>query len=87
MLGYRIRYPPSINRTTPIQTTSARSSREILDSEAESNNDDDILHDKNLKIELKSALSLIKIDKKIIAKYKVTRVIKVESLDLNRRLS
>ena len=73
-------------RTTPIQRTPARSSREIPDSEAESDDDDNVLQDGNRKTELESALPQVKTDKEAIAEYEATRAAEAESLDLNGRL-
>ena len=74
-------------RTTPIQRTSARPPREIPDSEAESDDDDDnVLQDGNRKTELESALPLVKTDKEAIAEYEATRAAEADGLDLNGRL-
>ena len=78
--------PEDEGRTTPIQRTLARSSREIPDSEAESDDDDNFVHDENRKTELESALPPVKTDKEAIAEYEATRAAEAESLDLNGRL-
>ena len=72
--------------TTPIQRTPARLSREIPDSEAESDDDDNIAHDGNRRTELESTLPPVKTDKEAIAEYEATRAAEAESLDLNGRL-
>ena len=75
------------DRTSPIPRTPVRSSREIPDSEAESDDDDDVgLQHINRKTELESALPPIKTDKEAIAEYEATRAAEAESLDLNGRL-
>lgn len=73
-------------RTTPIQRTPVRPSREIPDSEAESDDDDDLLLSGNGKTELESALLPVKTDKEAIAEYEATRAAEAEGLDLNGRL-
>lgn len=73
-------------RTTPIQRTPIRPSREIPDSEAESDDDDSVLQDRNPKTELESALPPVKTDKDAIAEYEATRAAESEGLDLNGRL-
>ena len=73
-------------RTTTLHGPSVRPSREIPDSEAESDDDDDILTDRNRKTELESALPPVKTDKEAIAEYEATRAAEAESLDLNGRL-
>ena len=73
-------------RTSPIQRTPVRSSREIPDSEAESDDDDVVLQSENRKTELESALPPVKTDKEAIAEYEATRAAEAESLDLNGRL-
>lgn len=73
-------------RTTPIQRTPIRPSREIPDSEAESDDDDSVLQDRNPKTELESALPPVKTDKEAIAEYEATRAAESEGLDLNGRL-
>lgn len=70
--------------TTPIRRV--RPSREIPDSEAESDDDDSVLQDRNQKTELESALPPVKTDKEAIAEYEATRAAEAESLDLNGRL-
>lgn len=72
-------------RTTPVQRTPARPTREILDSEAESADDDDVLEEPR-KTELESALPRVRTDKEAIAEYEATRAAEAESLDLNGRL-
>lgn len=72
-------------RTSPIQRTPVRSSREIPDSEAESD-DEDILQSETRKTELESALPPVKTDKEAIAEYEATRAAEAEGLDLNGRL-
>ena len=74
--------PEDEGRTSP----PARSSREIPDSEAESDDDDNLIHDGNRKTELESALPPVKTDKEAIAEYEATRAAEAESLDLNGRL-
>lgn len=69
-------------RTTPVQTTT----REIPDSEAESDDDDIVPQDGNRKTELESSLPLVKTDKEAIAEYEATRAAEAESLDLSGRL-
>lgn len=74
-------------RTTPIQRTPVRPTREIPDSEAESDDDEDnVLPDGNRKTELESALPPVKTDKEAIAEYEATRAAETESLDINGRL-
>lgn len=73
-------------RTTPIQRTPVCPSREIPDSEAESDDDDSVLQDRNPKTELESALPPVKTDKEAIAEYEATRAAESEGLDLNGRL-
>lgn len=73
-------------RTTPIQRTPIRPSREIPDSEAESDDDDSVLQDRNPKTELESALLPVKTDKEAIAEYEATRAAESQGLDLNGRL-
>lgn len=73
-------------RNTPIQRTSVRPSREIPDSEEESDDDDNVLQDGNQKTELESALPPVKTDKEAIAEYEATRAAEAEGLDLNARL-
>ena len=73
-------------RTTPVRRTSARPSREIPDSEAESDDDDDVLQEGNRKTELESALPPVTTDKEAIAEYEATRAAEAESLDLIGRL-
>ncbi|KAL9127433.1 MAG: hypothetical protein Q9175_007734 [Cornicularia normoerica] len=73
-------------RATPIQRTRVRPSREIPDSEAESDDDDDLLRDGNRKTELESALPPVKTDKEAIAEYEATRAAEAQSLDLHGRL-
>lgn len=73
-------------RTTPIQRTPVRPSREVPDSEADSDDDDNIVQDGNPKTELESALPPVKTDKEAIAEYEATRAAEAESLDLNGRL-
>ena len=72
-------------RATPIQTR-VRSPREIPDSEAESDDDDDIIQESNQRTELESALAPVKTDKEAIAEYEATRAAEAETLDLNGRL-
>ena len=72
--------------TTPIQRTPVRPSREIPDSEEETDDDDNVLQDGNRKTELESALPPVKTDKEAIAEYEATRAAEAESLDLNARL-
>ena len=72
-------------RTSPLPRTPVRSSREIPDSEAESD-DDTVPQHLNRKTELESALPPIKTDKEAIAEYEATRAAEAESLDLNGRL-
>ena len=75
------------SRTTPTQRTAVRTSREIPDSEAESDDDDDnLLQDGSRKTELESALPPVKTDKEAIAQYEATRAAEAESLDLSGRL-
>ena len=73
-------------RSTPTQRTPTRSSREIPDSEAESDDDDHVIHHGNRKTELESTLPPVKTDKEAIAEYEATRAAEAESLDLNARL-
>lgn len=73
-------------RATPIQRTRVRPSREIPDSEAESDDDDDLLRDGNRKTELESALPPVETDKEAIAEYEATRAAEAQSLDLHGRL-
>ena len=73
-------------RTSPVHRTPVRSSREIPDSEAESDEDDDALQNGNRKTELESALPPVKTDKEAIAEYEATRAAEAESLDLDGRL-
>lgn len=73
-------------RTTPVQTTPARPTREIPDSEAESDDDDIVSQYGNRRTELESALPPVKTDKEAIAEYEATRAAEAESLDLNGRL-
>lgn len=73
-------------RTTPVQTTPARPTREIPDSEAESDDDDIVPQDGNRKTELESSLPPVKTDKEAIAEYEATRAAEAENLDLNGRL-
>ena len=72
--------------TTPIHRTPDGPSREIPDSEAESDDDDDVLQDGGRKTELESALPPVKTDKEAIAEYEATRAAEAEGLDLNGRL-
>ena len=60
--------------------------REISDSEAESDDDDDFPPESNRKTDLESALPPVKTDKDAIAEYEATRAAEVESLDLKGRL-
>ena len=78
--------PEEADRTTTVHTTPVRPFREIPDSEAESDDDDDLLTDRNRKTELESALPPVKTDKEAIAEYEATRAAEAESLDLNGRL-
>ena len=78
--------PEDEGRTTPLLRTSVRSSREIPDSEAESDDDDIVLQDETRKTELESALPPVKTDKEAIAEYEATRAAEAERLDLNGRL-
>ena len=73
-------------RATPIQRTRVRSPREIPDSEADSDDDDDIVQEGSRKTELESALAPVKTDKEAIAEYEATRAAEAETLDLNGRL-
>lgn len=73
-------------RISPIQRTPVRASREIPDSEAESDDDDNDTQHVNRKTELESALPPVKTDKEAIAEYEATRAAEAESLDLNGRL-
>ncbi len=60
--------------------------REISDSEAESDDDNDFSPEPNRKTDLESALPPVKTDKDAIAEYEATRAAEVESLDLKGRL-
>ena len=73
-------------RTTPTQRTPGRPAREIPDSEAESDDDDNIIQDGSRKTDLESALPPVKTDKEAIAEYEATRAAEAEGLDLNGRL-
>lgn len=73
-------------RTTAILRTPVRPSQEIPDSEAESDEDDNVSRDGNQKTELESALPPVKIDTEAIAEYEATRAAEAQSLDLNGRL-
>ncbi len=73
-------------RTALVQRTPIRPSREIPDSEAESDDDDNVIRDGNRTTELESALPPVKTDKEAIAEYEATRAAEAESLDLNGRL-
>ena len=73
-------------RTTPILRIPVRPSREIPDSEAESDEDDNVLRDGTQKTELESALPPVKTNKEAIAEYEATRAAEAQSLDLNGRL-
>ena len=74
------------DRTTPVHRNFVRPSREIPDSEAESDDDDSLVTDRTRKTELESALPPVKTDKEAIAEYEATRAAEAESLDLNGRL-
>lgn len=67
--------------STPCRTPS----REIPDSEAESD-DDDTPPSSTQKTNLESALPLMKTDKEAIAEYEATRAAETEGLDLRERL-
>ena len=73
-------------RRKPLQKSPVRSSREIPDSEAESDDDNDAFPDGNRKTELESALPPVKTDKEAIAEYEASRAAEAEDLDLNGRL-
>lgn len=60
--------------------------REVADSEAESDDDDNFLLEPNRKTDLESALPPVKTDKEAIAEYEATRAAEVGSLDLKGRL-
>ncbi len=69
---------------TPLEN-SRRPSREVPDSEAESEDDGD-LRGETVKTDLESALPPVKTDKEAIAEYEATRVAEAGSLDLQGRL-
>ena len=69
--------------TTPIDVP-RRLSREISDSEAET--DDDFLPAPSRKTDLESTLPPVKTDKEAIAEYEATRAAEAEGLDLQGRL-
>jgi Fanconi-associated nuclease 1 len=71
--------------TTPIGTL-RRFSREIPDSEAETDDDDDFLPASTRKTDLESALPPVKTDKEAIAEYEAARAAEAEDLDLQGRL-
>ena len=60
--------------------------REIQDSEAESDDDDDLFPEPSRRTDLESALPPVKTDKEAIAEYEATRAAEVENLDLKGRL-
>ena len=60
--------------------------REIPDSEAESDDDDDFFSEPSRRTDLESALPPVKTDKEAIAEYEATRAAEVETLDLKGRL-
>ena len=62
------------------------SRREIPDSEAESDDEDEFLQGEFCKTDLESALPPVKTDKEAIAEYEATRAAESESLELQGRL-
>ena len=64
----------------------SRASREIPDSEAESEDDNEFSRGETLKTDLESALPPVKTDKEAIAEYEATRAAEAENFDLQDRL-
>ena len=75
-----------VDSTTQLRRTPAKPPREIPDSEAESDEDDDFGPDASQQTELESALPPVKTDKEAIAAYEATRAAEAQDLDLTVRL-